>query len=88
MKKRQIENATLSGIGVSGLDVARMSRNGRVMHLRHSWPQSTDGRILDGVRRAWLTMAQRQANHLRRSVEVYTHDGSMLAQVQPEERAS
>lgn len=82
MLKRDIENATISGIGVDGPDVARLSRNGRVMTLRHSW-NGADGRVIDGVTRAWRAWAERQMQRTGQSVEVYTRGGHCLAQVEP-----
>ena len=84
MRKSDIENACISGIGVDGRDVARVARNRRVIHLRHSW-QYADGRVIDGVTRAWRRLSQLEANRSGKSIEVYTAGGNMLAHVTPEE---
>ncbi len=51
--KADIESAGLSGLPVSFADVARVSRSGRVVTLRHNWRDNTDARIWSTVRRAF-----------------------------------
>lgn len=90
MKKADIELAAMSGYGpygsqLDGLDVARVSRDKRCVTLRHSWPENIDARIWAGVRREAWGLAQRIANETGRSVEIYTHDGITLDQIEPSE---
>lgn len=83
--KRQIENAGLAGYPLQGSHVLRVKRGsgGRVMVERHAWPESTDGRIRSAVQRAARRYAQETANRLGRMVEIYSHSGDLLLQVDP-----
>lgn len=81
MTKNTIEMATESGLGVSGLDVARVSRSGRCVTLRHVWPDGTDARVWAGVRRAAWRLAVSEATARGHAVEIYSAHGDMLDQV-------
>jgi len=81
--KAQIENWAVSGMPLSGEDVAVVSRDKRTIKLRHAWPDDTDARIWSGVRQAFMALAGQVANKTGRPVEVYTKDGVMLEQVSP-----
>lgn len=83
--KGDIENRAISGLPLSGKAVASLSRDRRVMRLRHVWPNDTDARTWHGVRQAFLNWAQEVANETGKSVEVYAKEGWMLEQVQPED---
>lgn len=69
--KRDIENAAVSGLSVDGRDVARVSRDGRTVTLRHSWPEGTDGRVWAGV----IGAARRLARDVG-ATEVYAARGA------------
>ena len=84
MTKREIENRAIAGLPLYGCDVARVRRDARVITLRHVWGERVDGRVLDGVRRAYLTLARALAHRTGRSVEVYAAQGFMLDQIDPE----
>lgn len=84
MKKRQLEIRAESGLRLEGRDVARVSRRGDVITLRHRWAEHCDARVWDAVRRAFLHLAQEQANRMGRSVEVYDPRGWLLEQIHPE----
>ena len=84
-RKGAIENAAISGLPLSGDAVASLSRDRRVMRLRHVWPDDTDARTWHGVRQAFLNWAQEVANETGKPVEVYAKEGFMLDQVQPED---
>ena len=81
MTKKQIENRAESGLTVSGADVARVRRDGRVVTLRHVWRDTDDGRVLAGVRSAWMRLARETAARIGREVEVYSAHGDLLEQV-------
>ena len=84
MTKREIENRALAGLPLYGSDIARVRRDARVITLRHVWGERVDGRALDGVRRAYRTLARALARRTGRSVEVYASQGFMLDQIDPE----
>ena len=81
--RRDIENAGLSGLPVSFEQIARVSRNKRVVTLRHAWADDVDGRIWSAVRRTFLRGAQKLANETRKSVEVYAKQGWLIEAVEP-----
>lgn len=87
MNKTDIRNAAISGIPLNGSDVATISRNRRTMTLRHVWSEDTDGRVIDGVSRAWRREARRVANTTGKPVEVYSKEGSMLDEIEPDKAA-
>jgi hypothetical protein len=69
---------------VDGSDVARVSRDSRVITLRHRWPEHVDGRVWDAVSRAFRALAQETADRTGHTVEVYDPRGWMIAQITPE----
>lgn len=83
MTKREIENCGIAGTRLDGSDVASLSRDMRVMTLRHRWPEGTDGRVLSVVRSAFMRGAKEIAKTTGKSVEVYAKEGFMLEQVDP-----
>jgi hypothetical protein len=78
MNKREIEAQALSGLPLRAHDVVRVSRDRRSVTLRHVWPESTDGRVWDGVRRCAIAHADRIVQVTGRSVEVYASNGTLL----------
>ena len=70
-----------AGIGygelLTGHDVARVTRSGCV-RLRHAWPQGTDARAWDAIRRAALRLAREVSAQRGRTVEVQDSHGSTL----------
>jgi hypothetical protein len=83
VKKSEIESRGRSGSRIDGSDVATLSRDMRVMTLKHVWSDNADGRVLDTVRRAFMREAHRIADMTGKSVEVYSKHGSMLECVEP-----
>jgi hypothetical protein len=83
-RKIDLENRAISGLPVSGQDVAVVSRDQRSIKLRHVWPDNIDARVWAGIKNAVMELAQEIANKTRRPVEVYAKEGWMMEQVQPE----
>lgn len=83
MKKEDAVNALISGQRLLPRDLMRVSLRGSVVTLRHSWSNRDDGRAIEGLRRMYYSLGQRVANATGTSVEVYGHDGSMLASIAP-----
>lgn len=76
MKKSTIRNAAINGLRIDGKDVARISRDGRRVTLRHSWVDD-DGRAIHAVMTAIRSLAADLA--LRgHDVWVIDRDGSTL----------
>lgn len=83
MKKEDAVNALISGQRLLPRDLMRVNLRGNVITLRHSWSNRDDGRVIDGLRRMYYSLGQRLANDTGTPVEVYGHDGSMLANMAP-----
>lgn len=81
-KKRIIE-AALAGMELPGVAVASRSSTGRVLTMRHIWKDTEDGRVLDAVKRSYLRYAREQMVRLGKSVEVYSREGFMIAEMVP-----
>jgi hypothetical protein len=81
--KSDIESAGLSGLPVAFAAVARVSRNGRVVTLRHVWSDGVDARIWSAVRNAFGRGAQDIANRIGKPVEVYSMHGNVIAAFEP-----
>lgn len=71
MKKHIIRNCGINGLRLDGSDVARVSRDGSCVTLRHSWG-SEDGRAASAVMAAARDLARQQAR--RRDTDVYLVD--------------
>ena len=83
-RKSDIESAGVAGLRVSFQDVARISRSvPTLIQLRHSWPESVDGRVWAAVHNAFSRGAQMQADALGRGVEVYNYQGNIIAAFEP-----
>ena len=83
--KKSIHNIGIGGGGSLDLrDVATVSRDKRVVKLRHAW-HDPDGRVWDAISRAYRRGAQDLANKTGKNVEVYTREGDMLGQWHPDE---
>lgn len=82
MRKRWVENAAISGLPLTGKDVARKVRGKGVLVLRHDWPDGADGRVLDAVRRAYMDLARETAARIGKAVEVHSRGGWLLACVE------
>ena len=90
MTKRHIEIAAESGYGpfgslLSGADVARVSRDRRVVTLRHVWPDDTDARVWHGVEQAAYTLAREVVRRTGRPVSILTAEGWCVDQVTPDD---
>ena len=83
--KQRIEDRAIAGLPVNPHAVAAVSRNRRGITLRHVWPEGTDARIWDGVRRAYLRLAKDLANSSKRLIEVYSKHGPMIDVVSPDD---
>lgn len=81
MHKRTIINRGLSGLTLDVSDVARTSRNGKVITLRHVWAEDTDARVWDAVHRAFMRGALMLAIRTGKAVEVYSAHGDLIEQV-------
>ncbi len=88
MGKSKIEDCAVSGLPLDGHDVARVGRNGRVVTLRHVWPDNTDARVWDGVRRAAHRLAQETVNRTGRRIDLMSAHGDTLDQFSPEAEAA
>jgi hypothetical protein len=73
--KTEIEGRAISGQRLQGQDVARLSRDRKIMRLRHVWPEGTDGRVWAGVRRAFMAWAHEIADQTGKPVEIYAKEG-------------
>jgi hypothetical protein len=82
MYKSQIALAAKYGGRFSPHDVARVSRDGTSITLRHCWNDDTDGRVVDAVRRAYMELAREQAERIRKAVQIYDPRGWMIEQVE------
>jgi hypothetical protein len=82
--KDRIEDRAIAGLPIDPHAVAAVSRDRRVITLRHAWPENVDGRVWDGVRRAYQRLAREIANSTGRGVEVYAKQGYMLDAISPE----
>ena len=79
-RKSAIESAALAGLEIHGGDVARISRSGRVLTMRHRWhDDSIDGRISHAVARAAQRLARAQAAKIGASVEIRSADDFTIA---------
>lgn len=65
-------------------DVARISRDKRVITMRHVWNDRTDARAWDVIRRELHTTACELARRTRNAVSVYAKDGHMIDHVYPD----
>jgi hypothetical protein len=82
--KARIEDRAIAGLAVDPHAVASVSRNRRVITLRHAWSESADARVWDGVRRAYRRLAKDLANSTGRTTEVYSKQGYMLDAISPD----
>jgi hypothetical protein len=83
MTKNQIREIALAGQPLNGRDVARVKHGGtgaRAVYLRHRWSDNEDGRVVNALRAAYTQLANKVAARSKGSVEVYSADGSLLAE--------
>lgn len=80
LKKCDVIQCGLGGMTIHGFDLVRRRRacNGTVFELRHTWPEGTDGRVWDAIRRGVLKYVQERANIVWRTCEVYSKDGTLV----------
>lgn len=83
MTKARIIDRAINGLSLDGQDVCRVNRRQGYLTYRHVWPQNTDGRVWDGVRRAAWKLAQQMADEQGRAIEIYTSRGDLCDQVEP-----
>ena len=74
--QNEIETRAVAGLPLCAADLARVSRDRRVVTLRRRWmsAESMDARVWDAIRRAVVTLAQSIADKTGRSVEIYAAD--------------
>ena len=77
MRRADVLSAGIGGGRLTGRDVARVTRSGCV-RLRHAWPQYTDARAWDAIRRAALRLAREVSAPRGRTLEVQASHGSTL----------
>lgn len=88
MSKRDIMIAGESGYGPYGsrldfADVARLSRDKRVITLRHVWPDDTDARVWHAISGVVTRRAVEIAEQTGKSVEIYAKEGFQIEQIEP-----
>lgn len=76
-KKTIIRNCAINGLRLDGSDVARTSRDGRRVTLRHSWVDD-DGRAIYAVMTAVRALAADLASAKGHDVAIIDRDGSTL----------
>lgn len=81
-RKRDLENAALSGLPIDGRDVVRVSRTGRCVTYRHAWAEDCDARIWHGVSQAAREIARDVARRTGRSVAIYASGGWIVDQIE------
>jgi hypothetical protein len=81
--KWQIENAAAYGGRLNGSDVARVSRSGGSVTLRHVWPDNCDARVWDGVSRAARRLAEETAARTGKQVCLQLPNGSVIDYIDP-----
>lgn len=91
MTKRDIQIAGESGYGPNGTtiafrDVARLSRDRRVITLRHVWPDDTDARVWHAVSTVVYRRAREVAAETKRAVTIYAKEGWTIEVIHPEEK--
>jgi len=84
IKKSQIISCARLGIKLDGSDVARVSRNGRAITLRHSWSTSTDASVWYAVQTAYTQLAREMAAKIDYPIDVYSSDNNQIDQVDVE----
>jgi hypothetical protein len=82
--KQRIEDRAIAGLPVDPHAVASISRNRRVVTLRHTWPETADARVWDGVRRAYRRLAKDLANSTGRLIEIYSKQGYQIDAIDPD----
>jgi hypothetical protein len=84
--KKVIQDRAISGLTIQGSDVASVTKlkGGASITLRHVWPDSTDARVWDGVRRAYVRLARDLANAYGKPVDVYSKHGDQIDQISPD----
>lgn len=87
MKKSDVVQCGLCGLSVHGFDLVRRkrARDGSVFELRHTWPECTDGRVWDSIRRGVLKYVHERADIVGRTCEVYSKDGTLVWTAEPAE---
>lgn len=85
--RTRIENRAISGLTLDAADLARVSRDRRVITLRRAWmsAEGMDARVWDGIRSAVYRLAREIADATSRSVEIYAAGGYMIEQISPSE---
>lgn len=84
MRKAEIEMRAISGLPLDGIDVCTTHGKSGSIILRHIWHDNIDARIWAGIRSAFMSLACDLANFKQIPIDVYTRDGIMLEQVQPD----
>ena len=86
MSKRDIMIAGESGYGPYGSrlhfsDVARLSRDKKVITLRHVWPDNVDARVWHAVSGVVYARALEVAKETGRRVEIFSKEGFQIYDV-------
>jgi hypothetical protein len=84
ISKKIIEDRAISGLSLQGEDVATVGRKYASLTLRHVWSDNVDGRVWDGIRKAYTRLARDLANSLGRRIDVYSKRGDQIDQISPD----
>ena len=85
MNKREIISCGISGLRLTGRDVAKMPRGKKgMLVMRHNW-EGEDGRAWNAAWEAVREWAHALADKNNRSVEIYAPGGYMLGVIEPDE---
>jgi hypothetical protein len=83
--KAVVEQAATWGGNLCPGDVVRVSRDRTHVTYRHRWPESVDGRVWHTVSQLARRAARELAGETGRMVEIYSADGYLTEQVEPDE---
>lgn len=83
MKKSIIRNCGINGLRLDGTDVARVSRCGTMVRLRHNW-DNEDGRAQHAVMSAARDLARNQARRRDVDITIVDNAGYTLDVISPD----